>query len=81
MISSTGTSTRRDGPTSPSRRANSSSAAARPICDGMLGDDGQARPHDVGQGHVVEAHERDVVLGAEIVQRAHRPDRHEVLGA
>ena len=67
------------GPSSPSRRANSSSAALRPSAVGVLGDDREPGLDDVGERDVVEADERDVVLQAEVVERAHGADRDEVL--
>ena len=69
-ISCVGTSMRRAGPSSPSMRASSSSAVARPSATGILGDDGQRRLERVGEHEVVEPDHRDVAVAAQRAQRS-----------
>ena len=47
--------------------------------DGVLGHDRDARLHGVGHRHVVDPHQRDLVVAPERLERVHRADRDEVL--
>ena len=78
-ISRAGTTKVSSGELSPSSRAKIRSAAIVPILAGSWASTVIPGREQVGQQEVVEADLSDPILQLQMVQGAHRPQRHQVL--